>query len=514
MTATTSPATGSIASRRDQRPAPDHKWIVLAIVGLAQLMVVLDATIVNIALPSAQADLGFTNDNRQWVVTAYSLAFGSLLLLGGRLSDIFGRKTTFIIGLIGFAAVSVLGGASQSFGMLVAARALQGAFGALLAPSALGIMTTTFSDPKERSKAFAIFGAIAGSGAAVGLLLGGVLTEYTSWRFCLFVNVVFAVLALIGAFAFLKAKAVGGVKHHVDIPGVITVTAGLVGIVYGFSNAETKSWSDPITIVCLAAGLVLLVAFVVIQSRVAHPLLPLRVILNRDRGGSYLVIGLAAIGMFAVFLFLTYYLELTLGFSSLKTGVAFLPMPLSIMLSATVFGSRLLPRVGPRILIFIGGLLGAAGLALLTRIGLDSSYAGVVLPGLVVMGLGMGLIFSSAMNTATSGVARDDAGVASATVNTMQQIGGSIGTALLSTLSASTVTAYLASHGTSKLDQANAVLAGYHLSFWVSVGVFVIIAVVGGTLIERHSVRQQRLAAAAATAGAVTGPVEVPAGLH
>ncbi|MBF4575237.1 MFS transporter [Frondihabitans sp. VKM Ac-2883] len=497
MTTTTSTPTGSVATTRTSGGAVrDHKWLILTVVGLAQLMVVLDATIVNIALPSAQSDLGFTNDNRQWVVTAYSLAFGSLLLLGGRLSDIFGRKTTFIIGLIGFAVASVLGGAAESFGWLVAARALQGVFGALLAPSALGIMTTTFSNPKERAKAFAIFGAIAGSGAAVGLLLGGVLTEYTSWRFCLFVNVIFAAVALVGAVAFLKKRGTTDQKHYVDVPGVITVTLGLVGIVYGFSNAETNSWSDPITIICLAGGVVLLAAFVLIQSRVKHPLLPLRVILNRDRGGSYLVIGLAGIGMFAVFLFLTYYLELTLGFSSLKTGVAFLPMPLSIMLSATVFGSRLLPRVGPRLLIFVGGLLGAAGLALLSRIGLDTSYASTVLPGLIVMGLGMGLIFSSAMNTATSGVGREDAGVASATVNTMQQIGGSIGTALLSTLSAGAVTRYLNANGTSKIDQANAVLSGYHLSFWVSTGVFVIIAIIGGTVLQKHSVRQAQIAAA------------------
>lgn len=497
MTTTTSTPTGSVATTRTPGGAVrDHKWLILTVVGLAQLMVVLDATIVNIALPSAQSALGFTNDNRQWVVTAYSLAFGSLLLLGGRLSDIFGRKTTFIIGLIGFAVASVLGGAAESFGWLVAARALQGIFGALLAPSALGIMTTTFSNPKERAKAFAIFGAIAGSGAAVGLLLGGVLTEYTSWRFCLFVNVIFAAVALVGAVAFLKKRGTTDQKHYVDVPGVITVTLGLVGIVYGFSNAETNSWSDPITIICLAGGVVLVAAFVLIQSRVKHPLLPLRVILNRDRGGSYLVIGLAGIGMFAVFLFLTYYLELTLGFSSLKTGVAFLPMPLSIMLSATVFGSRLLPRVGPRLLIFVGGLLGAAGLALLSRIGLDTSYASTVLPGLIVMGLGMGLIFSSAMNTATSGVGREDAGVASATVNTMQQIGGSIGTALLSTLSAGAVTRYLSANGTSKIDQANAVLSGYHLSFWVSTGVFVIIAIIGGTVLQKHSVRQAQIAAA------------------
>ncbi|GAA4265794.1 MFS transporter [Frondihabitans peucedani] len=523
MSTTTQPETGSVPSAsappsRAQRPAAgarDHKWLILAVVGLAQLMVVLDATIVNIALPSAQSDLGFTNDNRQWVVTAYSLAFGSLLLLGGRLSDIFGRKTTFLIGLVGFAAASVLGGTAETFGWLVAARALQGVFGALLAPSALGIMTTTFTEPKERGKAFGIFGAIAGSGAAVGLLLGGVLTEYTSWRFCLFVNVVFAILALVGALVFLTKKKAGGPKPHVDVPGVVTVTLGLVGIVYGFSNAETNGWGDAVTIGCLAGGVVLLAAFIVLQARVAHPLLPLRVVLDRDRGGSYLVIGLAGIGMFAVFLFLTYYLELTLGFSSLKTGVAFLPMPFSIMLSATVFGSRLLPRVGPRILVFLGGLIAAAGMALLTRIDLDSSYAGVVLPGLIVMGLGMGLIFSSAMNTATSGVAREDAGVASATVNTMQQIGGSIGTALLSTLSANAITSYLADHGTSKLDQAEATLYGYHLAFWISCGVFVIIAIIGGTVFQRHSARQAKLEAAAGSASATsTGSVELPPMAH
>lgn len=492
----TTPSPG--ASRADttspRATGRDHRWLVLAVVGLAQLMVVLDSTIVNIALPSAQADLGFNNDNRTWIVTAYSLAFGSLLLLGGRLSDILGRKTTFIIGLIGFALASALGGAADSFGLLVVARALQGAFGALLAPSALGILTTTFTEPKERGKAFGIFGAIAGSGAAVGLLLGGALTEYTSWRWCLYVNVILAVAAVIGALVFLRKPAPTAVKPVIDVPGVLSVTIGLFGIVYGFSNAETNGWGAPLTIVCLAGGVVMLALFVFLQSRVAHPLLPLRVILNRDRGGAYLVLALISIGMFAVFLFLTYYLTGTLGYSSLKTGFAFLPMPLSIMFTATIVGARLLPKVGPRILVFIGALVSATGLALLTRIDLDSSYASVVLPGLIVMGLGLGLIFSSAMNIATSGVAREDAGVASATVNTMQQIGGSIGTALLSTLSASAVTAYLSDNGTTPVDQANAALSGYHLAFWVSSGIFVAVAVIGGTVIERHSVRQQRAA--------------------
>ncbi|WP_375424806.1 MFS transporter [uncultured Friedmanniella sp.] len=468
----------------------ERRWLALTVVAIAQLMVVLDGTIVNIALPSAQRDLGFSNDSRQWIVTAYALAFGSLLLLGGRLSDIWGRKVSFIIGLCGFAAASVLGGLSGSFGFLVTARALQGMFGALLAPAALGILTTTFTDPKERGKAFGIYGAVAGSGSAVGLLLGGFLTEYASWRWCLFVNVVFAAAAVVGAALFLAKPGPVGVRPAIDVPGVISVTAGLVAIVYGFSNAASHGWGDLWTIITLVGGVVLLVIFVAIQRHSPHPLLPLRVILERDRGGSYLVLALTSIGMFGVFLFLTYYLQLTLGYSALTTGLAFLPMTVAIMLTSTVIGSQLLPRIGPRILVSIGGVLGAVGMALLTRIDLGSGYAGVVLPGIVVLGLGLGLIFSSAMNTATAGVEPQDAGVASAATNTMQQIGGSIGTALLSTLSAHAVTAYLIDHGTEPAAQANAVLAGYHLAFWVSTGVFVLIALIGATLLRGRSTRK------------------------
>ena len=499
----TSPATSgppAVASRR---------WWTLTTVALAQLMVVLDSTVVNIALPSAQADLGFSDGDRQWVVTAYSLAFGSLLLLGGRLGDLFGRKTTFIVGLVGFAVASVLGGLADSFGLLVAARALQGVFGALLAPAALGMLTTTFRDPKERGRAFGIFGSIAGSGAAIGLLLGGVLTEYASWRWCLYVNVVFAVLGVIGALVFMATPPKVD-RPRIDVAGVLTITAGLVGIVYGFSNAETNGWNAPLTIVMLAAGVVLVAAFVFIELRVAHPLLPLRVVLDRDRGGSFIAIGLVAIGMFGIFLFLTYYLEQTLGFTALQTGLAFLPMPLSIMVSATQIGGRLLPRVGPKVLIFAGGLVAATGLLLLLRTDLDSTYAGTVLPALIVIGLGMGTIFSSAMNTATTGVARADAGVASATVNTMQQIGGSIGTALLSTIFTNVVDDRLAAAGgaPSKLQQAQAVLDGYHVAFGISAGVLVLVALAGGLLINRQSVRLARLASAGS---AVTGSVPTAA---
>jgi EmrB/QacA subfamily drug resistance transporter len=462
------------------------RWLILAILGLAQLMVVLDATIVNIALPSAQKDLGFSDESRQWIVTAYALAFGSLLLLGGRIGDLFGRKWVFIAGLGGFALASAAGGAAQSFGMLVAARAAQGVFGALLAPAALSLLTTTFTDPNERNKAFGIFGAIAGSGAAAGLLLGGVLTEYLSWRWCLYVNLAFAGVAVFGAFTLLTNIAQAD-KPRLDIPGTLTASAGLFSLVYGFSHASETSWGNGTTIGFLIAGVVLLAAFVAIQQRVAHPLLPLRVVLDRDRGGSYLAMALSAIAMFGVFLFLTYYLQQNLGFSPIKTGLAFLPMTFSIMFSATTSQTKLMPRTGARPLLGAGLLLGAVGMLYLTGIGVSSSYATDVLPGLIIMGLGLGLVFAPAMSSATLGVEASDAGVASATVNTMQQIGGSIGTALLSTLAASATTSALADAGpaaASKAVVAQAAVHGYTTAFYWSAAIFAIAAVLCTALLR------------------------------
>jgi MFS family permease len=280
------PAKEAGASATHEQPAGNHRWWILAIIGVAQLMVVLDATIVSIALPSAQADLGFSDGNRTWIVTAYSLAFGSLLLLGGRIADLFGRKIAFLVGVSGFAAASALAGAAQNFETLVAGRALQGAFGALLAPAALSLLTTTFTDPKERAKAFGVFGAIGGSGAAMGLLLGGVLTEYLNWRSTLYVNLLFAAVALFGASALLKRTA-RDPHAKLDIPGTLLVTLGLFGIVYGFSNAESHDWTSPLTIGFLAAGAILLAAFAWWQTRASHPLLPLRVLLDRNRGASF-----------------------------------------------------------------------------------------------------------------------------------------------------------------------------------------------------------------------------------
>ena len=302
------------------------RWWILAVIGLAQLMVVLDATIVNIALPSAQRALHFSNDNRQWVVTAYALAFGSLLLLGGRIGDLFGRKWTFIGGLVGFSIASGVGGAATSFGMLVAARGAQGVFGAILAPSALALLTTTFEDIDERRKAFGVFGAIASAGAATGFFIGGVLTQLFSWRLTLFVNLAIALPAALAAL-WLLVNERPSERPALDLPGTATASLGLFALVYGFSNASTHSWSDPLTIGMLIASAVLLAAFVAIESRARHPLLPLRVVADRARGGSYLAVLIAGIAMFGAFLFLTYFLQRTKGYTPIQTGLAFLPLP-------------------------------------------------------------------------------------------------------------------------------------------------------------------------------------------
>jgi EmrB/QacA subfamily drug resistance transporter len=456
---------------------------VLGVVSLAQLMIVLDVTIMNIALPSAQHDLGFSNDLRQWIVTAYSLAFGSLLLVGGRLADIIGRKVTFMIGLVGFASASAFGGAAQNFAMLATARAIQGLFAAMLAPAALSVLTTTFSGSKDRPRAFAIFGAVVGSGAAIGLLLGGALTQYLDWRWCLYVNLVFAVIAMIGAFLLLPRRS-GDDAPNFDVPGTITAVAGLFCVVYGLSNAETHPWSSPQTWVFLAVGVALLVLFVFFEARVKHPLLPLHIPGDRDRGGSYLAVFITGAGMFGCFLFLTYYLQNMLGYSPVKTGLAFLPMVACIMIAAQLSTIVLLPRIGPQIPVAIGMLLGAGGMAWLTGIHLQGNYPVQVLPQTMLVGLGMGFVIAPAMNVATWGVRPADAGVASATVNTSQQVGGSIGIALLSSLATSAATRFLAGKRPTALAQAQSALHGYTTAFWWSAAIFAAGAVICGLLLR------------------------------
>jgi EmrB/QacA subfamily drug resistance transporter len=454
-----------------QSHSEPNRWAVLALLGVAQLMVVLDATIVNIALPSAQKTLGFSTDSRQWIITAYALAFGSLLLLGGKLGDLFGRKWTFIAGLVGFSMASAIGGLAQSFGMLVAARALQGAFGALLAPSALSLLTVTFAGAPDRAKAFGIFSAIAGGGASVGLLLGGALTQALSWRWCLWVNLVIAVPTAIFALRLLVNQG-HPQRPRIDLPGVLVASGGLFALVYGFSNAETHSWSAPLTIVALVASVVLLTSFVIIERRTTNPLLPLHVVWDRARGGAYASIALAGSGVFGVFLFLTYYMQQTLGFSPLTTGVAFLPMTATIVLTATTVQTKVLHRTGAKPLVIAGMTLGVIAMSLFTRLTPSGNYAGQVLPGLVVIGLGMGCIFAPAFGTATLGVDRQEAGIASAMVNTSQQVGGSVGTALLSTLFASAAASYASSHAHLQGLRGIALVHGYTTAFWWAAGIF------------------------------------------
>ena len=468
----------------DASPAP-NRWLVLALLGVAQLMVVLDSTIVNIALPSAQRDLGFSTESRQWVVTAYALAFGSLLLVGGKIGDLFGRKWTFIGGLIGFSAVSFLGGLAPSFGVLIVARALQGAFGALLAPSALSLLTVTFADSPERPKAFGLFAALATAGASVGLLLGGLLTETLSWRWCLYVNLFIAVPAAFAASRLLVNEGHPS-RPRIDFVGVALACTGLFAIVFGFSEAETDSWSSPVTITSLAAGVVLLVAFVVSQRRADQPLLPLHIVLDRARGGAYASIAIAGASVFAVFLFLTFFMQQNLGWSPLKTGVGFLPMTLMIFLIAPNVQTRVLPRIGVRPIIMTGMTLGAiAMLAFFTRLTPSSTYAGTVLPGLLIIGIGMPCIFAPSFATATLGVTRFEAGVASAMVNTCQQVGGAVGTAVLSTVFASAATGYVTSHERGPGIGAAAQIHGYTVAFYVAAGMFLVGLIVAAGVLPR-----------------------------
>ncbi|GAB2870541.1 MFS transporter [Streptomyces deserti] len=479
--------TGEAAASADADP---RRWWGLLVIALAQLMVVLDATIVNIALPSAQRDLGMTDGNRQWVITAYTLAFGGLLLLGGRIADLVGRKRTFVIGLAGFAAASALGGAATSPGLLFGARALQGVFAAVLAPSALSLLTTTFTDPRERGKAFGIYGALAGSGSAIGFIVGGLLTEYLSWRWCLYVNVPIAVVAVLGALALLRDRP-GHAGARLDVPGVLLGCGGLVAVVHGFSEAESRGWADVRVLTLFAVGVALLAVFVWWQSRVPRPLLPLHIVRDRNRAGCFLTMMLAVISMFGLFLFMTYYLQAVLGYSPVRTGLAFLPLTASILVGSTQISARLLQHVPPRMLLAPGMVLAASGMLLLTRMTVDSSYATDILPALILIGLGMGLTFMPVFSTATAGVAPQDSGVTSATVNTSQQVGGSIGTALLNTIATTSSTAYVAAHLRDPARRAEVVreslVHGYTVALWWAAGIMLLAGLVAGLMVTARA---------------------------
>lgn len=462
---------------------PDpRRWLILAVIAGAQMMVVLDATIVNIALPSLQTALGISDADRQWVITAYALTFGGFLLLGGRVADYWGRKRAFILGMIGFALASALGGVANSGEVLFAARALQGLFGALLAPAGLAILTTTFHDPEERSKAFAVFGAVSAGGAAVGLLLGGILTELLNWRWCLLVNTPVAIIA-----AFATYRVVTESKVHktgsLDIGGALLGTLGLVSLVYGFTKAGETSWDNSTTIIFLAAALVLLVAFAIVEARHRNPLLPLRIPRDRNRGGSYLTSILLGAAIFGASLFLTYYFQSVLDYTPIQAGLASLPISLGVFVAAGVVG-KVLPRIGPRPVMITGSLFGAIGMVLLAQIEVDSGFWNLVFPGELLFGLGMGMIFVPLANIALINVAPNDAGVASAVFNASQQVGGSLGTALLNSVYTSAVTAYLLDNQIADPHDPGALVHGFQVGFWWSAGLMLLATVVIALMIN------------------------------
>ena len=465
----------------DENGLDPNRWRALLVIAIASLMVVLDASIVNIALPQAQKALHISDANRQWVVTAYSLAFGSLLLLGGRIADFVGRKKVFIIGLIGFAGASALGGIASTQALLFAARGLQGAFAAMLAPAALSLINVTFTLPKERARAFGVYGAISGGGAAIGLILGGTLTEYANWRWCLGVNVPIAIIAVLLAIPFIHESKAPGDRSY-DIPGAITVTLGLLSLVYGFSQAVGHGWGNSSTYRYFIFSAIFLAAFLVLESKVKNPLLPLRVLTERNRGGSYISSILVGTGLFAMFLFLSIYMQTFLGYSSLRAGFAFLPFSAGVIVFAGV-ASQLLPKIGPRPLMVVGLTGGAIGLLYLSRITPTSSYTTAILPALIIMSSGLALFFIPTASTGLHNSGEHDAGVASAVLNTSQQIGGSLGAALLNTLAISSTTAYIKSHKVPATDPAAAV-HGFSTTFIYGAGFLFLAALVALVMIN------------------------------
>lgn len=483
MTSETS--TASVPISRPTAPV-DHsahprRWWLLAVLALAQLMVILDGTIVNIALPDAQRDLGMSDGDRTWVVTIYALAFGSLLLLGGRIADYWGRKRSFLLGMVGFAVASAIGGLAVNTEMLLLARGLQGAFAALLAPASLAILTITFPSGKDRIKAFAVYGAIGGGGAAVGLLLGGVLTQYASWNWCLLVNVPIALIAIIAGIPLIKESRAHGNTRY-DLPGAILVVAGLASLVYGFAQAE-NGWGRVETIGFLALGVVLLAAFVLVESKVSNPLLPLRVVANKVRGGAFLVSMLTGSALLGGLLFLAFYFQIVLGYTPLQSGFASLPMTLTIMVCAPLL-SQVLPRMGVRLPMTLGPVIAAAGLFWMSFITVEGNYALEVLPGVILLGIGLSMVFVPLQNVALAGIDEHDAGVASAAVSATQQIGGSIGTALFTALYTAAIATYLAAHPVSPTVQLEAFVSGYSTAFVWAAGLMLLAAPISFFLVR------------------------------
>jgi EmrB/QacA subfamily drug resistance transporter len=426
----------NLATRESTTGTPVAPWVVLALVCLGQFMVVLDISIVNVALPSIQSDLGFSASALQWVVNAYTLTFAGFLLLGGRAADLFGRRRMFLVGLGMFTAASFLGGIAQSQGMLIVARALQGLGGAVLAPATLTIITTTFTEGAARARALGVWSAVAAAGASAGALLGGILTDFMSWRWILFVNVPIGVVALIVARAYLPESRADVQHRRLDVGGAVTVTGGLVALVYAIVRSQQFGWGSSEVLVPLLAGLALLGAFALVEGRLAvSPLVPFRIFRSRSVTGGNVFIMLFFAAMFGAWYFETLYMQHVLGFSPLAAGLAFLPQTLLIA-AGSQFTSRLVMRYGTRPLLIIGSLVGAAGLAWLSRITPSSTFLADLLGPYVLIGAGFGLSVTPVVVAATSGVRQEDAGLASGLLNTARIVGAAIGLAALSTIAA------------------------------------------------------------------------------
>jgi len=411
--------------------------VALLVISMAQLMVVLDATIVNIALPSIQIDLGLSDPSRQWVITSYTLAFGGLLLLGGRAGDILGRRRVFIAGIWLFSLGSLFGGLAWNAPTLLAGRVIQGIGAAIAAPTALALITTEFPEGKARNQAMGVYAAMSGAGAAVGLILGGVLTDLLNWRWVLFVNVPIGIIvALIAPRALTETE---GHRGRFDLPGALTATIGLSTLVYGLTHAATDGWSDTITIAALAVAVVLLGAFLVIEMRSPHALMPLRIFSDPNRAGAFGIMLIIGAAMFAMFFFLTFFVQNILGYSALRSGFAFVPVSVFIVISAGI-ASVLITKIGARPLALAGTATTALGMLWLSRLGVDSTYVSGLLLPMIVLATGLGLTFMPLTLAAVSNVADREAGLASGVLNTTQQIGGSLGLAVLSTIAVTVTT--------------------------------------------------------------------------
>ncbi len=462
--------------------------LALAVICVAQLMVVLDATVVNVALPSIREDLDFSLDNLTWVVTAYSLAFGGLLLFGGRTGDLFGRRRMFMIGIGIFAAASLVGGLATNEAMLIIARAAQGAGGAIAAPTALALLATTFTEPAARARAFGLFAAMAASGGALGLLIGGALTDYASWRWALFINVPIGALVLLLAPRVLNESQGSGTK--LDLPGAVTVTAGMSTLVYGLTKAADDGWGSTTTIVTLGGAAALLVAFVVIEHFSQHPLMPFRIFANRNRTGAYLIMLFLASALFTTFYFMAQYLQNVQGWSPLHTGVGFLPMPITIMFMSIVVVRRLIPKIGIRPFLTVGPALAVAAMVSFSQLDASSSYW-PFLGCLLLLGLGMGCSFVPLTMTAVNGVAPQETGLASALLNTGQQVGGAIGLAAFGTVFAQAAAdraAELGRGATTAAGQADVFVAGQQHAFQAAIVAAVLALIASLALIRVNKV--------------------------